>query len=161
MPAMTCHRRMKDVEAEMSLDPKDNAREDIRISWSRCRGYRGDMSLPWDITIMSTRYGGCYEGAPWLAFTYLPEDNDVHSGDTECDVWFCDREEMLIGRGATPDAALADIKARMEKGAPEWVFPPPGPPMTEEERAKMVHVLKTRYPQHRVNAAFYGKGPAK
>lgn len=62
------------------------------------------------VSIYEARYGGAYEGALWYAVR-MPIEwlDDDQNGDAECMEWFLDYREAPIGRGATPDAALADL----------------------------------------------------
>lgn len=67
------------------------------------------------VTIISTRYGGAYEDALWAAFNC--HDYEVPKNATGCDIsafhfWTGD-ESRLVGRGDTPDEALADLTERL------------------------------------------------
>lgn len=66
------------------------------------------------VTIVRSRYGGCYEGAEWLAYHLYAEDlPDAASGDdTECASFFA-TTEMPIGRGKDPTSALWDLARRL------------------------------------------------
>lgn len=70
--------------------------------------------LPWPVTIVRSRYGGCYEGAPWLAFNLDPNQipEDWNGGDTECSEFFF-KTDLPIGRGASPDGAIEDLDRRL------------------------------------------------
>ena len=64
----------------------------------------------WDATIVGARYGGIYEGARWMAWPGEPEWLDEHqSGDDECETFWMDYGSAPIGRGDTPNDALADL----------------------------------------------------
>ena len=78
-------------------------------------------------TIVQARYGGSYEGAPWLGFPLQVHElvhRDEHSpprfyqyfrgwdgGEIECErFWRLDRDQdYLIGRGDSPTAAYDDL----------------------------------------------------
>lgn len=71
-------------------------------------------------TIVPARYGGAYEGAPWLAFPAdpcaIPEGWD--GGDPECAGFFADYRDAPIGRGSSPDAAHRNLIERLRAAAP-------------------------------------------
>lgn len=91
--------------------------EDLR-QWRR--------SNPYPVTIVMDRYNGAYSGAKWLAFERDPGGipDAIGGGDTsEMDFWdptYAGKERIdtdetkLIGRGDTPDLALADLIRRLE-----------------------------------------------
>jgi hypothetical protein len=83
------------------------AREDrTDFMWERCS--RGVP--PFDVLIYPARYGGIYEGAQWLAWMGEIEWLDEHQGcDVECPSFYADYRHAPIGRGPTPDEALADL----------------------------------------------------
>lgn len=65
-------------------------------------------------TIVPARYGGAYEGAPWLAFPYrIADSTHTHwdGNDVECKQFWVevDDQDFPIGRGASPSEALADL----------------------------------------------------
>lgn len=65
--------------------------------------------------ITTSRYQGAYEGGVWLAFPrdHYEPDGDWESDDTSCFTWWDTHPwAPLIGRGETPDEALADMKRR-------------------------------------------------
>ena len=75
----------------------------------------------WPITVWRRRYSGVYEGAQWVAFALeakdLPEQIEK---DNVAAMWFwCDerlvesKRTRWVGRGATPDAAVLDLKRRV------------------------------------------------
>ena len=72
---------------------------------------------PYPYAIVPARYGGVYEGASVLAFptepTALPDGWD--GGDTECHAYWSANATAPIGKGETPDAALADLRAKLLK----------------------------------------------
>ncbi len=69
------------------------------------------------VTIVQTRYGGIYEGGAWAAFLSRPEEipPDAFGGDSVCVSWWSDFV-YAVGVGATPDSALADLKAKHAAG---------------------------------------------
>ena len=69
------------------------------------------------VTIVQTRYGGIYEGGAWAAFLSHPEEipPDAFGGDSVCVSWWSDFV-YAVGVGATPDSALADLKAKHAAG---------------------------------------------
>lgn len=71
------------------------------------------MDELYPITIIKDRYSGTYSGARWLAFNMYPENVailDANSDDISChDFWLDDAKRYAIGKGSTPDEALADL----------------------------------------------------
>jgi hypothetical protein len=70
------------------------------------------------VTIVMAQYGGTFEGGQWLAFPLAPEDladSDYAADDISCMLFFesCEERKLPIGRGSTPDEALADLRARL------------------------------------------------
>lgn len=96
------------------------------------------------VTILKSRYGGAYEHAQWVAFNDYPEHlADAVADDSTCGVFFAggvdrsvDPEVELppypgpIGRGDTPDEALADLLRQGEWDGqyPGYVAIPDGSP---------------------------------
>jgi len=70
------------------------------------------------LTVVSARYGGCYEGGRYLAFNLeadsLPED--YNGDDIDCSTFFeqANSKNWAIGRGGTPTEAVEDLKARLK-----------------------------------------------
>ena len=85
------------------------------------------------LTIAKDRYGGAYSGGPWLAFEETPENvpPDPWSGDPEAAGYWsgslseiCVPEKAIyyekggiwhpdcVGRGETPEEAVADLERR-------------------------------------------------
>lgn len=65
---------------------------------------------PGELTIVEDRYGGCYAGAPYIAWP-LPAKSippDSQGGDIEAGV-FC-AQKHLCGKGETPEMARQDLK---------------------------------------------------
>ena len=69
------------------------------------------------VTIIQTRYGGTYEGGAWAAFPIHLErvPDDAVGNDVVCVTWWADHGNT-VGVGATPDAALADLEAKIAAG---------------------------------------------
>ena len=71
------------------------------------------MEELYPITIIKDRYSGTYSGAKWLAFNMYPEDLenlDISADDISChEFWGNDANGYVIGKGSTPDEALADL----------------------------------------------------
>lgn len=70
-------------------------------------------------TIICDRYGGTYSGALWLAFPHdywdIPEE--VDSGDMDsCRFW--QDYDGIVGKGATPEDALNDLRKKMSDDNP-------------------------------------------
>lgn len=75
-------------------------------------------SHDWPLTIVSTRYSGAYEGGDFVSFPMeagLLDTTNWTAGDSPCsNFWaWVDEEKLPVGRGATPQAAYADMLARM------------------------------------------------
>ena len=83
-------------------------------------GFGAEPSI-YPVTIVQARYGGTYEGGlgscTWLCFPVSPDElsapswQDWEGSDIECMYWWkqADRDGWPIGRGASPDAAYADL----------------------------------------------------
>lgn len=81
-----------------------------------------DMLYP--VTVFTSRYGGIYEGAPWIAVQTHADPNmcgrsdepdlkGVQGDDIVCSDWFADASATPIGRGDTPDLAVADLAEQL------------------------------------------------
>lgn len=67
------------------------------------------------VTIISDRYNGCYSGALWTAWNKYVENipDGIDAGDNECsDFW--GEYDGVVGKGLTPDEALADLAAQIK-----------------------------------------------
>lgn len=66
-------------------------------------------------TFIKDRYNGTYSGAVWLAFPLdfwnVPEE--VEGGDVEC-MMFWESYDGVVGKGRTPELAMANLVAKME-----------------------------------------------
>jgi hypothetical protein len=72
---------------------------------------------PFPTTIRLTRYQGEYEGGRWVAFNGAIDDihPDAFSRlDSACRTWWTTHWDEPIGRGMTPDLALADLLKRLK-----------------------------------------------
>jgi hypothetical protein len=72
---------------------------------------------PYPCTIVQTRYQGEYEGGRWAAFN--GDTGEIHPdafavSDAACRRWWVEHWEDPIGRGPTPDLALADLLRRLK-----------------------------------------------
>lgn len=69
-------------------------------------------------TIVRDRYDGTYSGADWLAFPldYWNVPDEVDGGDSEC-MMFWEDYEGVVGKGNTPELAMANLVAKMEEEA--------------------------------------------
>ena len=76
---------------------------------------RSWLEFEWPLTIIASRYSGTYEGGKYLAFPLCATrlDEEIYGDDTDCDWWFTEYRLEPIGRGATPDKALKDLRARV------------------------------------------------
>lgn len=82
------------------------------------------MDNLYPVAVFSTRYGGTYEGAPWVAVkTHVDPGmsgailstvdlEDCQSDDVSCMMWF-DDSSKVIGRGDSPDEAVADLARKL------------------------------------------------
>lgn len=80
---------------------------------------RFDRKTIYPVTIIMTRYDGCYEGGTWAAFNR--DEWDVPRAATGNDItcfnfWNSD-ESKLVGVGNTPGSAFADLIARLKAAA--------------------------------------------
>lgn len=72
--------------------------------------------VTFDVTIVGARYGGTYEGAKWIAWPGEIEWLDDHqSGDNACIDFWQDYAHATLGRGSTPDEALADLVTKAQR----------------------------------------------
>jgi hypothetical protein len=81
------------------------------------------------VTIITTRYGGVYEGGEWAAFplhaAQVPAE--AVADDVTCARWW-EQFSDAVGVGETPGAALADLQAKSATGRripyrhrPDWL----------------------------------------
>lgn len=70
------------------------------------------------VTIVKARYGGTYEGGPWLAFELCPDQlpEDWDAGDIECmEFWANPENSKDVGIGQSPDLALKELQRKTGK----------------------------------------------
>ncbi len=72
------------------------------------------MQSMYPVTIIMARYGGIYEGGVWLAFNCYEDEVPAAatSNDISC-VTFFGYAADSVGRGDTPNKALADLRGRI------------------------------------------------
>lgn len=65
------------------------------------------------VTLITTRYGGVYEGGAWAAFPCRAHEvpRETVADDVTCVMWW-EEHGAAIGVGATPEDALADLDAK-------------------------------------------------
>lgn len=73
------------------------------------------LNLPYPLTIIADRYSGSYSGAAWTAWNKYPDDLPVgpENSDIGCHDFWADYKHP-VGKGATPDAALADLIRQLD-----------------------------------------------
>lgn len=71
--------------------------------------------LLWPVTITLSRYGGTYETGLWVAFANAPHElpDDWDAGDVFA-ARFWSEHAHEIGGGDSPDAALEDLRRKMD-----------------------------------------------
>lgn len=69
--------------------------------------------MPYPVTIVMDRYGGTYSGGVWIAWPLCAEDvpPEPASDDVTAMTFWGEAKEYPFGRGATPNEALADLRA--------------------------------------------------
>jgi hypothetical protein len=76
------------------------------------------------VTVVMDRYMGTYSGAQWLAFNLDPCDvPEEIGGDDPTETIFWrehDAENLPIGKGETPDQAIADLKEKVKRYYENW-----------------------------------------
>lgn len=62
------------------------------------------------VTIIRTRYGGCYEGGEWAAFLCDSDciPDDATGDDISCGEWWV-APDRVVATGSTPDEALRKL----------------------------------------------------
>lgn len=68
------------------------------------------------VTIIQARYGGSYEGDAWCAFHCYSHEvpSDATADDITCFTFWTSKAAELVGRGSTPNDALADLIHRLD-----------------------------------------------
>lgn len=74
------------------------------------------LMVEWPVTIVADRYRGVYSGGAWTAWPLEPSElpTEIFEDDLECRAWWVKHRsnaEIPVGVGATPDAALASLRA--------------------------------------------------
>jgi hypothetical protein len=76
------------------------------------------------VTIVMDRYNGIYSNGIWLAFNLDPCDiPDEIGGDDPTEMIFWrehDETKLPIGKGATPDEAIEDLKKKIKRYYESW-----------------------------------------
>lgn len=74
------------------------------------------MDEIYPLTIVSDRYGGTYSGGDFTAWNmdYHEIPTDPAEDDVTC-MMFWDTTDIVVGRGATPQEAVDDLKRRLEE----------------------------------------------
>ena len=74
------------------------------------------MDEIYPLTIVSDRYGGTYSGGDFTAWNmdYYEIPTDPAEDDVTC-MMFWDTTDIVVGRGATPQEAVDDLKRRLEE----------------------------------------------
>lgn len=88
--------------------------QEERLAVSNPHGRTGSHLYP--VTIITARYSGAYEGGKYCAFHGYPSDvpDDAIGNDIACCAYWGSPEVETVGRGFTPDLALADLQLRLE-----------------------------------------------
>lgn len=75
------------------------------------------MNSLYPVTIITARYQGSYEGGLWCAFNLyeLEVPPEATGNDIACYEFWHSPNAAKVGRGATPDEALADLTKRLEE----------------------------------------------
>lgn len=70
------------------------------------------------LTIVADRYGGCYSGGAYTAWQMEPWEvpSDISDGDLDCSIFWADNE-LICGKGSTPDEAERDLLKKIRDGA--------------------------------------------
>jgi hypothetical protein len=73
------------------------------------------------LTIIQDRYNGIYSGGKFTAWNLYPNElpDEVFSDDVTCRCFWAD-QEITIGRGNTPDEALAMLAVSLEREKRFW-----------------------------------------
>ena len=75
------------------------------------------LDFAWPVTIVRTRYGGCYEGGEWAAFNYYPDSAELDGHDDDdvtCSGWWIDHEgDPKVSVGNSPDEAFKKLEVQL------------------------------------------------
>lgn len=73
------------------------------------------MRQVWPVVIVSSRYGGVYEDALWVAFNTWNVPDGVLGDDLTCASFFAGGYDGIIGKGNTPDYAVKDLEKQFRE----------------------------------------------
>lgn len=77
-----------------------------------------EIELSYQRTIVKSRYGGIYEGEPWLAFPLEPHEIplDAFGSDLECsEFWQSNPLVQYVGKGWSAQSALFDLNSKLSQ----------------------------------------------
>lgn len=107
-------------------------------------GALGETKEIYPLTIIYDRYGGTYSGGAYTAWNCNPYDipNGPFSSDCECSDFWC-KCKIPVGKGRTPDEAIADLWNKLTKGenVPSSSRAEQVRSMTNEELADFVRMI--------------------
>lgn len=71
--------------------------------------------LIYPLVLVDDRYSGAYSKGEWLAFNVLPENipYEIFDDDITCCAFWSRNEDAAIGKGATPEEAIADLRTKI------------------------------------------------
>ncbi len=74
--------------------------------------------MVWPLTIIADRYCGTYSGGVHLAWNLEPDEipGEVFAGDLTCGDFWAEGPSVPVGKGDTPDKALADLALQLARG---------------------------------------------
>lgn len=76
------------------------------------------------VTIVADRYGGCYSGGKWLALQVNNDDvpDEIGASDPDEEMFWREHDDnkFPIGKGNTPNEALADLISKSKKYYESW-----------------------------------------
>ena len=76
------------------------------------------------VTIVMDRYQGTYSNALWLAFNLDPSEipDEIGGDDPTETIFWREHDDMKlpIGKGDTPNAAIADLKGKIQRYYESW-----------------------------------------
>ena len=70
----------------------------------------------WPCVIVADRYTGTYSGALWTAFALEEIPEGCRADDVTCQDFWCEMTDP-VGKGSTPDEALADLNRAIAESA--------------------------------------------
>lgn len=82
---------------------------------------KGDL---FPVTIVADRYDGCYSGGKWLAIQCINENipDEIGASDPDEEMFWREHNDnkLPIGKGNTPDEALADLISKSKRYYESW-----------------------------------------